>query len=671
MSDTHEEKTLKYTDLPYGDKSITHRALICAALSDGKCTLTNAALNADTYATVECLNALGAKITLCGGGKIEVLPIKKPNDDVVLNCLNSGTTARMLAGVVVGLNVHAVFIGDDSLTSRPMQRILTPLNAMGGKIEKKDGCLFEVFKHGDLNAIDFDMPVPSAQVKSAILFAGLFARGKTTVREAFQTRNHTEIMLGRFSADIVCSDGMVSLNGGLPLKATDVVIPDDFSTAAALIAMYSVSPRGISIRDVGLNPTRTAFLDWLRACGAEVRLTNMHETCAGEMSGDVYVNAFHLKGADSPYTLSNRMIDEIPSACLLAATACGNSRFEGLCELTKKESDRLTAIEKLLNSYGVKTSRKGDDLTVCGGNLTPSTNMPFATDDHRIAMMDIAANNICGRAVSSENRRCIDVSCPNFLQMLNLPYRWGLFGTDVKNSLSPLLYESLCRVTGLKAEYSVFNVSSDEFLKCFKSIFSRLNGANLTMPFKTMLTDEQTPINTLLNLNGNPVAFNTDGFGLINALKDAEIDVRDKKLLILGCGGAAKEAVRVLNANGAKLTVRNRTESKIDEMKKRYELQPDDGKTAFDGILSFLPFTKGLTLVTKEELNASEFAFDACYVKKTPFFIHAKSACRRVVGGESMLFWQGIKNFEIWTNETLSQERILAAKEIFFKEIYK
>ena len=147
MSTTKQaRKTLKYLNLPYGDKSITHRALICAALSDGKCTLTNAALNADTYATISCLNAIGAKITVLGGGKIEVNPVLTPNTDVVLNCLNSGTTARMLAGVAVGLNIHASFIGDESLSKRPMQRVIRPLTAMGGRIEEKEGCLFEVLR---------------------------------------------------------------------------------------------------------------------------------------------------------------------------------------------------------------------------------------------------------------------------------------------------------------------------------------------------------------------------------------------------------------------------------------------------------------------------------------------------------------------------------------------
>ena len=668
MSTTKQaRKTLKYLNLPYGDKSITHRALICAALSDGKCTLTNAALNADTYATISCLNAIGAKITVSGGGKIEVNPVLTPNTDVVLNCLNSGTTARMLAGVAVGLNIHATFIGDESLSKRPMQRVIRPLTAMGGRIEEKECCLFEVFKHGELHGIDYEMPSPSAQVKSAILLAGLFAKGKTSVKEAFATRNHTELMLKRFSADVSCADGRVSVSGCFPLKATDVDIPNDFSTAAVLIAMHATDPDGVLISDVGLNPTRTAFLEWLRLGGAEVNVT-VKGNASGENVGDVYVNASALRAVNSMYALSNKMIDEVPLACLMAATAQGNSRFEGLGELTKKESDRLAATEEILNSYGVKTECDGNDLTVFGGALTTPDSV-VSTDDHRMAMLNIAASSICEKPYIPHNSRCIDVSCPNFLRMLGNPYRWGLFGTDVTHSLSPLLYKVLCSVTGVKAEYSLFNLSEKEFDSGFKNIFSRLDGANLTMPFKTVLTGFDAPVNTLLNLNGTVVPFNTDGFGLINALKDEGVEIKDKNLLILGCGGTAKEAVRVLTFNGARVTLRNRTASKVEGLKKLYPLQPDDGKTIFDGVLSFLPPTDGLALVTDRELKSADFAFDACYVQRTVFFAHAVENCRRVIGGENMLFWQGVKNFEIWTNMSLTEERISAAKKMFFKEI--
>lgn len=660
-------KTLKYLNLPYGDKSITHRALICAALSDGKCTLRNAALNADTYATISCLNALGAKITVLGGGKIEVYPVLTPNTDVVFNCLNSGTTARMLAGVAVGLNIHATFIGDESLSKRPMQRVIRPLTAMGGRIEEKDGCLFEVFEHGELRGIDYEMPFPSAQVKSAILFAGLFAKGKTTVREAFATRNHTELMLKHFSADVSCAHGRVAVSGGFPLKATDVDIPNDFSTAAVLIAMHASDTDGILVTDVGLNPTRTAFLDWLRQGGAKVNVTVKDDT-SGEMVGDVYVNASTLKAVNSTCALSNKMIDEVPLACLMAATAQGNSRFEGLGELTKKESDRLAVTEKILNSFGVKTERDGNDLTVFGGVLTAPDSL-VSTDDHRMAMLNIAVSNICEKLYIPHDSRCIDVSCPNFLKMLGKPYRWGLFGTDVTDSLSPILYKVLCSVTGLKAEYTLFNLSEKEFDAGFRNIFSCLDGANLTMPFKTKLTGFDEPVNTLLNLNDTVVPFNTDGFGLINALKDAGIEVKDKNLLILGCGGTAKEAVRVLTLSGAKVTMRNRTMSKVEDLKKLYLLQPDDGRTVFDGVLSFLPPTAELTLVTDEELKSADFAFDACYVQRTVFFIHAVANCRLVIGGENMLFWQGVRNFEIWTNKTLPEEQVSVAKKMFFKEI--
>ena len=191
----------KIVDLPYGDKSITHRALICAALSDGKCIIRNSAINSDIYTTAGCLQKLGAKIEYVDGNSIMVIPFKKPNTDVVLDCENSGTTARLLAGVVAGLGIHATFIGDDSLSSRPMDRIITPLRLMGAKIEQSENCLFEIFP-SELVGIEYDIPIPSAQVKSAILFAGLFAQGNTVVRESITTRDHTENCFYEFGVKI-------------------------------------------------------------------------------------------------------------------------------------------------------------------------------------------------------------------------------------------------------------------------------------------------------------------------------------------------------------------------------------------------------------------------------------------------------------------------------------
>ena len=233
-------------DLPYGDKSITHRVLICSALSDNKCRITNPAINADTLETIDCLRKLGATINFVEGNVIEVIPITTPNDNLILDCKNSGTTARLLAGVVVALGIRAIFVGDESLTARPMKRIMIPLKQMGADIREKNGCLFEIFPVDEIRGIEYKTTVPSAQVKSAILFAGLFAKGKTIVKEDIATRNHTEIFLAQFGADIKYGAGFAEVTASLPLKAKDIEIPNDFSTAAFLISASVISSRRLS-----------------------------------------------------------------------------------------------------------------------------------------------------------------------------------------------------------------------------------------------------------------------------------------------------------------------------------------------------------------------------------------------------------------------------------------
>ena len=652
-----------FVDLPYGDKSITHRALICCALSKGKCLIKNPAINADTLATLDCLNKLGAKIKILDGNTIEVLSITQPNTDIVFDCKNSGTTARLLAGVVAGMNVHVTFVGDTSLSSRPMQRVISPLTQMGAKINKKKGCLFEILPSGKLKGITYQTPIPSAQVKSAILFAGLFAEGNTKVIESISTRNHTEKYLQAFGADIVYGDGFAEVTSCKPLKAIDVEIPNDFSTATFLIALGL--KQGITLKNVGLNPTRTAFLKWLSIFGARVE-TKVKKYLCNEPVGDVSVSGFAFKPVNAAYELCNEMIDELPVCCLLSSLAIGDSKFEGISELKYKESDRIKEIKNLLKSFGVETVDIDDGLIVKGRGKLCMGESPDTTD-HRIAMLGIVAGGLCGQYLPAKHPNCIDVSCPNFKQLIGFNFKWGLFGKNIKNSLSPKIYQSLSNLSGIKSNYTIFDFSEEKFDNNFEKIFNHLNGANLTIPFKAKLTTKYNPANTLKRVGERILFFNTDGYGLLRSLKEENIDVAGKSVLVLGCGGAGIEAIRVLTNAGAKVYVRNRTISKVEELSKIYPIQTDVPQV-FEGILSFLPFTEKLVLVSKEEISNAEFIFDACYSAKTPFLVQAESKGKKIIYGKSMLFWQAVKNFEIWTGKQLSNNEIKKALNLFLKE---
>jgi len=656
----------RIVDLPYGDKSITHRALICAALSDGKCKISNPAINADTLATINCLRTLGATINILDGNTIEVFPISSPINDVCLDCQNSGTTARLLAGVVAGLGVHAVFVGDASLTARPMRRIITPLTKMGVDIREKKDCLFEIFPSKDLKAIEYTTPIPSAQVKSAILFAGLFASGKTIVREKVATRNHTEIFLRQFGAEVQYGNGFAELTAKYPLKATDVDIPNDFSTAAFLIAMNLQN--GIILKNVGINPTRIAFLKWLEEFGAQVKITDKNQLC-GEDVGTIIAKGTSFKPVITISERSAEMIDEIPICCILSAMAKGESEFYGINELSVKESDRLAEIKKILKNSNVEIKEIPNGLIVCG-NGSFSTNYCPDTHDHRIAMLGVLTGVLSGKYIPPKNSDCIDVSCPNFFQLLGFPFEWGLFGINVKNSLSPIIYDLLSEITGIESNYHLYNVEEKDFQCNFSERFSTLNGANLTMPYKTNFTSFSNPINTLKRIDKNILTFNTDGWGILYALNKYKIDVKNKNLLILGCGGAGVEAVRILSELGANIVVRNRTISKVQELAKIYPI-----KESFDGdiygILSFLPQLDKLCLLSDEEILKAKFIFDSCYLTETPIIKIAKKYNKTIIDGRIMLWGQGIKNFEIWTGKTLSLAEISRAEMMFWEETNK
>ncbi len=401
-----------------GDKSITHRALLLAALATGKSRITGGLDAADTRATARALNALGAHIdwrdeAVCVQGTGASL--LRPSAPLDLG--NSGTGLRLLAGALAGLGVPAVLDGDASLRRRPMARILQPLAAMGAAVTGRGGhAPLRIEATGSLHGIDYQLPVASAQVKSALLLAGLAAAGTTRLVDPFHSRDHTERMLPRFGGRVRVVGEVIELIPG-PLRATDLEIPGDFSSAAFLIAATLLVPGSrLLLRGVGINPTRTGFLTVLGRMGAGLRLVAEHNQ-DGEPRADMEITHAVLTGTHVAAAEIPSLIDELPILMVLAAVAHGETKIEGIEELRHKESDRVEALYAGLSRLGVGMRVEGHTVTIHGGGLRRGGEVD-SQGDHRVAMAFAVAGLAAPAPVSVTDAGWIATSFPGFATQL-------------------------------------------------------------------------------------------------------------------------------------------------------------------------------------------------------------------------------------------------------------
>ena len=409
-----------------GDKSISHRALILAGLATGRTRIEGLLQADDVLATARAVQALGASVSQ-DGNVYEVLGqgvggLSAP--DGVLDFGNSGTASRLMLGVLAGYPIPVSLTGDASLCRRPMSRVLKPLAQMGLLVEDNRETLpLTVIGTEDLLPIEYELPVPSAQVKSAILLAGLHAPGRTTVIEALATRDHTERMLRYFGAEVdvaIRADGSraITVAGDAELRGAHVVVPGDPSSAAFLVAAALICPGSeLVIETVLLNPTRTGLFETLQEMGADITVLDQRDA-AGEPVGDLRVRWSALKGVRVPPERAPSMIDEYPILAALAAFAEGETRMEGLSELKVKESDRLAATAAGLAACGVAARVAGDDLIVTGtgkvrGGGTVETEM-----DHRIAMAFLTLGLGAEEPVAVDDIGMIATSFPAFVPLM-------------------------------------------------------------------------------------------------------------------------------------------------------------------------------------------------------------------------------------------------------------
>jgi 3-phosphoshikimate 1-carboxyvinyltransferase len=409
-----------------GDKSISHRAVILNSLAKGRAEIDNFAPGGDCLSTVRCLKALGVKIGRRGSQDSPTLSVSGTGEDGlkeasnVLDAQNSATTMRLLGGLLASQPFLSVITGDDSLRNRPMGRLIEPLRLMGAEVWGRGGDSFAplVIKGGKLRGIDFTLPVPSAQIKSAILLAGLFARGNTVLHQTIPSRDHTERMLKQMGASLESQGNSISLLPlSSPLTPINLRIPGDVSSAAYFLVAAAIHPNArIVIRNCGINPTRTGIIDILLAMGARLRIDNKRlET--GEPLADIVVESSELKGIEVGGDIIPRLIDEIPVLAVAGCVAKGKTVIRDAGELRVKESDRIATVAGELSRLGARIEPLPDGMVIYGGRSLSGTGVD-SHFDHRLAMSLAVAGLVAKGETTIKHAQVAQISYPAFWQTL-------------------------------------------------------------------------------------------------------------------------------------------------------------------------------------------------------------------------------------------------------------
>jgi len=404
-----------------GDKSISHRSIMFGSLAKGSTKISNFLHAEDCLSTISCFRKMGIEVDI---NKNEVIVhgkglhgLSAPKD--LLYTGNSGTTTRLISGILAAQKFDCRLTGDESIERRPMKRILTPLREMGANITsiRNNDCAPLEIKGSALHGIHYHSPIASAQVKSAILLAGLYADGETSVTEPALSRNHTELMLKNFGCDIDSLGKTATLKPGNELYACDIIVPSDISSAAFFIVAGLVTPNSeLLIRNVGINPTRSGIIKVVQDMNGNIELLNQRLS-GGEPVADILVKSSNLIATTIEGDIIPTLIDEIPALCILASLAKGTTIIKDAAELKVKESDRITAMCENLNNLGIKATPTEDGMIIegsdhiCGGKIK-------SYGDHRIAMSFAIASLISDSGITIDDFECINISYPKFFETL-------------------------------------------------------------------------------------------------------------------------------------------------------------------------------------------------------------------------------------------------------------
>ncbi len=415
----YAQPTLEGTIRIPGDKSVSHRSIMFGAIAEGTTTVEGFLQSDDCLSTIDCFQKLGVKISI-DGEEVTIMSegiMNWKEPDEILYTGNSGTTTRLMLGILAGSSVASVLIGDESIQKRPMRRVTDPLKQMGTKlIGRENGQFTPIAVEGSkLQAIHYTMPVASAQVKSAILLAALNADGETVVEEMETSRDHTEKMLKHFGASIAVDDKTIRLQGGQKLTGTHVIVPGDISSAAFLLVAGAIVPNSrLTLTNVGLNPTRTGIMDVLQAMGATYTVNDSDNSSHEEM-GTIDIESSDLVGTEIGGELIPRLIDEIPVIALLATQANGKTIIKNAEELKVKETNRIDAVVNELKKLGANIIATDDGMIIEGPTTLHGGEL-LTYGDHRIGMMAAVASLITTDPVTIDNAGCIAVSYPTFFE---------------------------------------------------------------------------------------------------------------------------------------------------------------------------------------------------------------------------------------------------------------
>lgn len=399
-----------------GDKSISHRAVMFGALAQGTTRITHFLEGADCLSTISCFQAMGIHIQK---NKDEVLVegkglhgLQAPLD--ILDVGNSGTTTRLISGILAGQDFTSRLTGDASICQRPMERIITPLSLMGAQItsQNQNGCAPLTIQGGHLHGIHYQSPVASAQVKSCVLLAGMYADAPTSVTEPVLSRNHTELMLNYFGAQVTSKGTTASILPQPDLKARDITVPGDISSAAYFIAAGLLVPGSeILLCNVGINPTRDGLLRVCQAMGGDITLLNVRND--GEPTADLLIRSSSLHGTEIKGEIIPTLIDEIPMIAVMAAFAEGTTVIRDAAELKVKESDRIQVMTDNLTRMGADVEALPDGMIIHGGKPLHGATID-SHKDHRIAMSFAVAGGICEGSLTITDGECVNISYPEF-----------------------------------------------------------------------------------------------------------------------------------------------------------------------------------------------------------------------------------------------------------------
>ena len=405
-----------------GDKSISHRSIMLGSIANGVTNISGFLEGEDSLATLNAFKDMGVKIeregsnvVINGVGMNGLRPSLKP-----LNLGNSGTSIRLMTGLLSAQIFDSTLYGDESLSKRPMARIIDPLSEMGALIKSSDSMPpLSISGNQKLSALKYTLPVASAQIKSCLLLAGLYADGETCITENATTRDHTERMLKGFGYQVTSSSGQVSLTGGGQLQACDIEVPSDISSAAFFIVAASIANNAdITLEAVNINPTRTGVIEILKLMGANIELNNQREV-AGELVADIRIQSSSLKGITIPKELVPLAIDEFPAIFIAASCAHGETLLTGARELRVKESDRIQVMSDGLSSLGIENEVLEDGIRIKGGEFQKQTSIIKSHHDHRISMSFSVASVRSNFEIDIEGVDNVKTSFPNFVELAN------------------------------------------------------------------------------------------------------------------------------------------------------------------------------------------------------------------------------------------------------------